>query len=213
MVLQMIPTMVALAAKAATAAKAAGAVKTVMSVANLASTAMTAGGQLMQGSAQRRQGEAEYQAALAEAVGIRQNASIESAASAHQVGRIGAEGRRVSSEHQTGAAASGFQLGDQTSMEIAGNIAGKTRIQQLIEAAKGEDAFRAGQYNADLTVLRGEQARKAGRQASRMATLAAGATVIQGVSSWRDKFGNPKKAPKVTSGKSVTYAQKNALWK
>lgn len=213
MVVQVIPKMVALAAKAAMAAKAAAAVKTVMSVATIGSTVLGAYGAVKSGQEARAQGEAQFAASKVDAAQMYRDAGSASAASAIQVGRISEQGEQVASEFQAKSADNGFALGDQTSVEIASRIAAKTRMQELLETARGEDERQGAEYNGRLTELQGVYALQAGKRAQKRANLQAVGTVLSGAASMGQRFGGASgPVGYATSGSTIgNKAAKKAL--
>lgn len=190
-----LPKLAALAVKAATAAKAAGAVKTVIGAAKLAATGASilgGVGEIIEGNEARRQGEQEYQGALAEAKAMRLGKGAVYEAGALQVGRIGDQGRTVASEYQAGAAASGFDPGDQTGSLIQQNIAAKTRMQQLLEQARADDEANGLDYNASLTELRGAYALQNAKRQQKLSRVVGGASILAGAYSAYGRYGKPR---------------------
>ena len=138
-------------------------------------TGLTAGGQIAMG------GEARG-AAEAEAAQLRQRATMTRAIGSRQAERIRQASDRIRARQRTLMAASGFSASDVTSREIDSATERESSINEMLAVAQAEDEARQDEMRARL---REQQ----GRSEQRASWMAAGRTLIEGVVSWRDRFG------------------------
>ncbi|NBW07955.1 MAG: hypothetical protein EBR82_08005 [Caulobacteraceae bacterium] len=158
-----------------------------MKAASLASTGLGVLGALRQGSAEAAAGNATAASAY-------QAAGQQRAVSQREAERQRIDNRRLMSRQRTVMAANGFDSTDATSRAIVGETAKEATLQELLELAKGEDAARMTEYSGQLAQYAGQAAKAASR-------LSAGARLISGALSWRDRFGDGGKDSKALMAK------------
>ena len=157
-----------------------------MTVATVAGGAMQAAGTIMGGNAAASAGRAAQQAAYFRAAQEEQ-AAQESRAAAQRVALDKArEGRLLQSKLQANAAASGGGAADPTVIGLAGDIAGRSEYESLLEMYKGENRARGLEDSAIGSRMSGDAAKAEG-DAKRTASYfsAAGSIIGSAGSAYR----------------------------
>lgn len=136
-----------------------------------------------------------------EATQYEARATLTRAIGSRQAERIRKATERVRARARTVMAASGFSASDVTASEVDEAIVKEGSINELLAVAQAEDEAKNDDFRAKL--------RRAGGDGERAASYwAAGRTLIEGFSSWRERFGTgtQAQAPR-TGGSSYGGAQ------
>lgn len=157
-----------------------------------AGTAMSAYGSVAQGAQAAQAGKDNRAAAYAEAEYREQQAEQEIAIASVNNARIAKRMKEILSTGQAQAAAGGGSSQDATSVAFAAENARTSILEQMRQMASAEDVAKQIEYGAEVTRREGDMAYAEGQAAKRASYISAGATILQGASSWYDKFGNNK---------------------
>ncbi|MAL99407.1 MAG: hypothetical protein CL583_13270 [Alteromonadaceae bacterium] len=157
-----------------------------------AGTAMSAYGSVAQGAQAEQAGKDNRDAAYAEAEYREQQAEQEVAVASVNNARIAKRMKEILSTGQAKAAAGGGSSQDATSVAFAAENARTSILDMMREMASAEGRAKQIEYGADVTRREGDMAYAEGKAAKRASYISAGATILQGASSWYDKFGNNK---------------------
>lgn len=122
------------------------------------------------------EGKAQAQAAEAEARQREIQAGQERAVAQHNAARMREQARRLLSKQRVAAAASGFDVNDNTSQALVADTVTAQSLEELLVQAQAEGRARQMEYSATLKRIEGKQAKKASR-------IAAGATLLSSVAS------------------------------
>lgn len=136
------------------------------------------------GAAGQMQGGREGEAiANKEALQYEARATLTRAIGSRQAERIRRATERVAARARAVMAASGLSASDVTASEVDDAIVREGSVNELLAVAQAEDEAKNDDFRARL--------RRAGGEGERAAsTWAAGRTLIEGFSSWRDRFGS-----------------------
>jgi hypothetical protein len=157
----------------------------IASVGNFAKSAMpaiSAAGTLL--SARQKLAGGSEDAAIADSVASQLDARANEtrAMGSIQSQRLKVANERLRSRQRAILAGSGFKMDDPTGTALQDAVTKQGTIQELLATAQAEQEARNDNLRAKLV-------RKQGAQARQASYLVAGETLVNGFSSWRDRFG------------------------
>lgn len=159
----------------------------IQSVAGFAKGAMPwiqAAGTLLTATGQLRQGQDASMVAESEAQQFENRGRMSLAIGSLQAQRLRKATERLRSRQKAVLAASGFQADDATGRAIEDATVREGSMQELLAVAQAEDEYRQDMWRAKLR-------RRAGEQERRSSMYEAAGTLVNGLFSWRDRFGAP----------------------
>ena len=152
----------------------------------IGSTLLTAGGAIMAG-------DAENDAAKAEAEQLRINAGQERAVGQYNAAKMREDAKRLLSQQRAGLSATGFQATDGTAQALVADTATTATLEEMLETAQAEERARGMEHAGSVRRWEGKNAKRASR-------VKAGATLLEGLSGASGMMGggrvpSPNKPP------------------